>query len=295
MAIRLIPFLASLVLIGAVALAAIDRFRRSHSIPPAPPGSRRGRRRIVRWGFGLIGVMLAVGSALGLGQRAIFLFAPLAVSGYVIGLLVGEFMMPNAPSGTVRRGSLERRTFRRYVQSGWIWVWRMTFLAAATAVTAAGVAGGTDGRSLTLACADGSAGSASPWPGWSYGAPALAALFFGALLVELSVRRIVERPRPDSEVLDAAADEASRRASMQRVLVAGLAIGLVPLAGVSLAAASIFSFICSPPGKLAWTGPVAVTLAIFGFAAALGAVGGLATLIRISETSVAGPPAEQRT
>ncbi len=141
MVIGLIPSLVSLVVIAAVAIAVVDRFRRSRSLPPAPPGSSRVRRRVVRWGFGLIGVILAVASALGLGQRAIFLVAPLAISGYVIGLLLGEFMMPNASSGTVRRGSLEPRTVRRYVPSGWIWAWRATFLAAATAVTAAGLMG----------------------------------------------------------------------------------------------------------------------------------------------------------
>jgi len=116
----------------------------------------------------------------------------------------------------------------------------------------------------------------------------------GALLVELSMRRIVERPRPDSDLLGAAADEASRRASMRRVLAAGVAIGLVPLAGVLLSVASIFSFICSPPGTLAWTGPLAVTLAILGFAAGLGAIASLASLIRIAETVPSVPPGGQR-
>ena len=291
MAIRLIPFLVFLFAVAAVAIAAAGRLRSGQSIPPDPS---RGRRRIVRWGFGLIGITLAVASAFSLGQRAIFLIAPLAISGYVAGLLLGELMMPSAPSGTVRRVSLDRRVFERYVQTRWIWVWRAGAGAAAAAVVAAGLAGGTDGRSLTLACADGRLGGASPWPGWSYGGPALTALILGALLVELSMRRIVERPRPDSDLLGAAADEASRRTSMRRVLAAGVAIGLAPLAGVLLSVAIIFSFICSPPRTLAWTGPLAVTLAILGFAAGLGAIASLASLIRIAETVPSVPPGGQR-
>ena len=291
MAIRLIPFLVFLFAVAALAIAASGRLRSGQSIPPDPS---RGRRRIVRWGFGLIGITLAVASAFSLGQRAIFLIAPLAISGYVAGLLLGELMMPSAPSGTVRRVSLDRRVFERYVQTRWIWVWRAAAGAAAAAVVAAGLAGGTDGRSLTMACADGTLSGAGPWPGWSYGGPALTALILGALLVELSMRRIVERPRPDSDLLGAAADEASRRTSMRRVLAAGVAIGLAPLAGVLLSVAIIFSFICSPPRTLAWTGPLAVTLAILGFAAGLGAIASLASLIRIAETVGSVPPGGQR-
>src|SRR5437016_1683773 len=287
MAIRLIPFLVFLFAIAALAIAAAGRLRSGQSIPPDPS---RGRRRIVRWGFGLIGITLAVASAFSLGQRAIFLIAPLAISGYVAGLLLGELMMPNAQSGPVRRVSLDRRFFERYVQTRWIWVWRAAAGVAAAAVVAAGLAGGTDGRSLTLVCADGTLRGAGPWPGWSYGGPALTALILGALLVELSMRRIVERARPDSDLLSATADEASRRASMRRLLAAGVAIGLVPLAGVSLSAAIIFGSICSPPGTLAWTGPLAVTLAILGFAAGLGAIASLASLIRIAETARSFPP-----
>ncbi len=291
MAIRLIPFLVSLFAVAALAIAAAGRFRSRQSIPTDPS---RGRRRIVRWGFGLIGITLAVASAFSLGQRAILLIAPLAISGYVAGLLLGELMMPSAQSGTVRRVSLDRRVFERYVETRWIWVWRAAAGAAAAVVVAAGLAGGTDGRSLTLACANGSLSGAGPWPGWSYGGPALTALILGALLVELSMRRIVERPRPDSDLLGAAADEASRQTSMRRVLAAGVAIGLAPLAGVLLSVASIFSFVCSAPGTLAWTGPLAVTLAILGFAAGLGAIASLASLIGIGETARSVPPGGQR-
>src|SRR5213083_325394 len=183
MAIRLIPFLVFLFAVAALAIAAAGRLRSGQSIPPDPS---RGRRRIVRWGFGLIGITLAVASAFSLGQRAIFLIAPLAISGYVAGLLLGELMMPNAQSGPVRRVSLDRRVFERYVQTRWIWVWRAAAGVAAAAVVAAGLAGGTDGRSLTMACADGTLSGAGPWPGWSYGGPALTALILGALLVEQS-------------------------------------------------------------------------------------------------------------
>src|SRR5438046_9217532 len=176
MAIRLIPFVVFLVAIAAAGIAAADRFRSRKSSPPAAPDPRRGLRRIVRWGFGFIGIILAVASAFSLGQRAIFLIAPLAISGYVAGLLLGELMMPSAPSGTVRRVSLDRRVFERYVQTRWIWVWRAAAGAAAAAVVAAGLAGGADGRALTRACADGAVGGGGPGPGWYYGGAAVVAL-----------------------------------------------------------------------------------------------------------------------
>ncbi len=290
MGVRLIPLLVLLFGVAALLIAGAGRFRRGQSFLLVATDPSRARRRVVRWGFGLIGIVLAVASAFTLGQRAIFLIAPLAVSGYIAGLLLGELMMPSAPAGTVRRVSLDRRSFERYVQARWIWVWRAAAGVAVATVVVAGLAGGTDGRSLTLACADGSLSGASPWPGWSYGGPALTALILGVILVELSMRRIVDRPRPDSEVLGAAADEGIRRASMRRVLAAGVAIGLVPIAGVSLSAAIIFSFICSAPGTLAWTGPLAVVLVIVGLAAGVGAIASLTSLIRITETARSVPP-----
>jgi hypothetical protein len=247
----------------------------------------RGRRLIVHWGLGLVGVVVAIGFALVLGQRAIFLIGPLAVSGYLTGLLLGELMMPHAAAGLVRRVSLDRRSFDRYVSSGWVWAWRAAAGAAIIAVVAAGLVGGADGRSLTVACSDGTSNTASPWPGWSFGAPALVALVLGTFLVELSMRRIVDRPRPDPTLMDVAADEANRIASMQRAVAAGMAVSLVPLAGVCLSAAVILAFMCSAPGTLVWNGPLAAALAIFGFGAGAGAMAALAALVRIDASSAA--------
>src|SRR2546423_288305 len=164
MVIRLIPFLVFLFAVGALAIAAAGRLRSGQSIPPDPS---RGRRRIVRWGFGLIGITLAVASAFSLGQRAIFLIAPLAISGYVAGLLLGELMMPNAQSGPVRRVSLDRRVFERYVQTRWIWVWRAAAGVAAAAVVAGGPGGGKGGRVPAPGWAAGGVGRAGPRPRWA--------------------------------------------------------------------------------------------------------------------------------
>jgi MFS family permease len=256
--------------------------------------TNRGRRLIVHWGLGLVGVVVATVSALMLGQRAIFLIGPLAVSGYLVGLLLGELMMPHAPSGLVRRVSLDRRSFDRYMGAGWVWAWRAAAGASLTAIAAAGLIGGADGRSLTVACSDGTTNTASPWPGWSFGAPALVALLLGIFLVEVSMRRIVERPRPDPKLMDVAADEANRTASMRRAVAAGMAISLVPLAGVCLSAALILAFMCSAPGTLAWNGPVAAALAILGCAAGTGAVAGLAALVRIDASTAAATAHGQR-
>ncbi len=288
-----IPMLVFLVVITAIVIAMVSRFREHELRLEALQDPSRVKRRMVRWGLGLIGVILAVAAALSLGQRAIFLVAPLAISGYVAGLMLGELMMPSRQFGPVRTGSLHRRSFARYLKSKWLWAWRGGASTAAIALVAAGLAGGADGRSLTLACVDDTLSSAAPWPGWSYGGPALAALLLGALLVELSMQRIVERPRPDPTLLGVDADEANRAASLKRVVAAGMAIAMVPLAGVCLSAAMIYSFICSSSGTLAWTGPLAAALAILGLAAGIGAIAGLAALIRIAETGGAAPPAKQ--
>ena len=113
----------------------------------------------------------------------------------------------------------------------------------------------------------------------------------GALLVEVSIRRILARPRPDAASADVAADEANQAASLRRAVAAGTAIALVPLAGVSLSAAIILNFACSEPNSLAWTAPVALAVALVGFLAGMGVVVSLATLIRITEDDLATPPA----
>jgi hypothetical protein len=257
------------------------------AIPPAGnPG--RGLRRVARWGLGAVGVIAAVSAGLALGQRAIFLVGPLAVSGYLAGLLLGEVMMPGAARGPLRRGSLERRDIDRYLGRAWVWGWRAAAGAALVAIASAGAVGGPDGRSLALDCANGTSNVSGPWPGWSYGGPALVALLIGALLVEVSIRRILARPRPDPALVDVAADDANRAASLRRAVAAGAAIALVPLAGVSLAAAEILAFVCS--GALAWTAPAAVVLALLGFAAGIGAAAGLATLIHVTEDDLPTPP-----
>lgn len=291
MAIPLLPIVGALIVMAAVATAVTSRVRASKLRRAVPRNPGRGRRRVVRWGFSAAGVILAVGAGLALGQRAIFLAGPLAISGYVAGLLFGELMMAPAARGALRRGSLDRRSLDRYMRPVWLWGWRAAAGAAFIALAAAGAVGGVDGRSLPLDCANGTSSVSSPWPGWSYGGPALVALLVGALLVEVSIRRILARPRPDAASVDFAADEANRAASLRRAVAAGTAIAMVPLAGVSLSAAIILSFACSEPNSLAWTAPAALALALVGLLAGIAAVVGMATLIRITEDDLATPPA----
>jgi hypothetical protein len=290
-AIPLLPIVAALIVTAAVATAVSSRLRASSPRRAVPRNPGRGRRRVVLWGFGAAGIILAVSAGLALGQRAIFLAGPLAISGYLAGLLLGELMMAPPARGVLRRGSLDRRSLDRYMRPAWVWGWRAAAGAASIALVVAGAVGGADGRSLPLDCTNGTSSVSSPWPGWSYGGPALVALMVGALLVEVSIRRILSRPRPDAASVDFAADEANRAASLRRAVAAGTAIALVPLAGVSLSAATILSFACSAPNSLAWTAPVALVLALVGFLAGMGVVLGLATLIRITEDDLATPPA----
>ena len=290
MALPLNGLILLMVVVVAVFIAVRLRPRSTSRGRAAQPDPGNALRRAVRWGMGLFGVAVSVAAAAALGQRAIFLFAPLAISGYIGGLLLGELLMPLAPAGPVRRGSLDRRTTGVYINPGWVWAWRSAALAAAAAITAAGFAGAPDGRSLTLDCVGPMSNTAGPWPGWSYGSPALVALVLGALLVELSIRGAVRRPRPDPAVQDVAADDATRAASIRRAIATGIAVALIPLAGVALSAAMILSFVCSAPNQLAWTVPLAIVLAVVGIGAGIGAVAGLASLIVITDDADRGGP-----
>ena len=289
MVVPAVPVLVLVVMVCALVAALVARARSISHSSTRPPSHTLSRRRIVRWGSGSVGLSAAVVASLVLGQRAIFLIGPLALSGYVAGLLLGDLMMPHAARGPVRHVSLDRRTISRYVNPTWIWGWRTGVGAASVAIVAAGIVGAADGRSLTLVCANDTRAIAGPWPGWSFGEPALVALLIAATLVEVSMRRIVGRPRPDPAVLDPVSDEAMRTTSIRRAVSAGMAIALIPLTGVALSAASILSFICSPNGTLAWTSSLALGLAIAGIATGIGSIFGLAWLFRYGEDSATAP------
>ena len=289
MVVRALQSLLVLIAIATVIAALIVRWRQSTGKRSAEADPSRGRRRLARWICGALGIAAAVAVSLAIGQRAIFLIVPLAVTAYVVGLLVGELIMPPAGQGPLRHGSLERRSVQRYLDYKWPRGWRFLTVTAVGAIVVAGLAGAPDGRSLSLACANDTIAGSSPWPGWSFGAPALIVLLIGALLVEISIHRAVNRPRPDATVIDAVTDDAMRATSIRRAIAAGMAIVLAPLAGVTVSAAMILSFICSSAGALGWTGPLAVALAVVGSGATIGAAVALAWLLQYREGATHSP------
>src|SRR5947207_16025816 len=115
MVVPAIPVLVLLVMFVALVAALVASARSTSHSSTGPPDHTLSRRRIVRWGSGSVGLSAAVVASLVLGQRAIFLIGPLALSGYVAGLLLGDLMMPRAARGPVRHVSLDRRTISRYV------------------------------------------------------------------------------------------------------------------------------------------------------------------------------------
>ena len=134
MVVPAVPVLVLVVMVCALVAAMVARARSISHSSTRPSNHTLSRRRIVRWGAGSLGLTAAVVASLVLGQRAIFLIGPLALSGYVAGLLLGDLMMPHAARGPVRHVSLDRRTISRYVNPTWIWGWRTGVGAASVAI-----------------------------------------------------------------------------------------------------------------------------------------------------------------
>jgi hypothetical protein len=213
------------------------------------------------------------------GQRAIFVYVPLALCGYLTGVLLAELTMPGPIRTRVRRASLRPRRIGVYVPAALVWGWRAAAAAAVAALALAGAVAGADGRSFSMTCGGGYYKSGgSPWPGWEYGAPALVTLLAGAVLVEAILRRVPARPRPDPVELTLPVDEGYRVSSARRALSAGFTLALVTLAGVTLAAADVLGDMC-PDVRPAWLTPIAITLAVLGLGAGLGALVGVARFL----------------
>src|SRR5437773_1933673 len=136
MVVPAVPVLVLVVMVCALVAALVVRAQSTSHSSSGPPDHTLSRR-IVRWGSGSLGLTAAVVASLVLGQRAIFLIGPLALSGYVAGLLLGDLMMPHAARGPVRHVSLDRRTISRYVNPTWIWGWSTGVGGASVAIVAA--------------------------------------------------------------------------------------------------------------------------------------------------------------
>jgi hypothetical protein len=259
---------------GIVLLLLICVFAREHSrwraaLPPVPSAGA-SRRAWLRRGCAVAGVGVAEALGFLVGQRAIPVFVPLGACGYLAGVLLAELTIPGPPrEGAVRRASLRRRHLDAYMLPGAVWGWRLAAVAAVAAVTAVAVA--SEGGVPHSICPN-----ILPWSplGWGYGAPVLATLLAGGVLVEAMLRRVPGRARPDPAELSTEVDDGYRAASARRALAAGYTLALTPIGTLALLAAGMLGGYCTTVEPV-WATPLMWAMIVLGFAAEIGAALGV--------------------
>jgi hypothetical protein len=137
-------------------------------------------------------------------------------------------------------------------------------LATATALSADRT-GESAGRSLTISCGA-EAVTASPYPGWFYAGPALAALAVGLAATLFVLHRIARRPWP-AEESEAPAELALRRRSAEAALAGyGVLVVTMFIGFASVAAGTLANIRCS---GVVSQNVAATALGVAGFAGAL--------------------------
>lgn len=265
----------------ACGVAAVFLARQAGRRPAAAAGEipRAVARRtaLLRWAgvtAGLVvGVVAAQSGDLGVG---LLLAAPLFGLCTLVGVLAGELTV-RPPRGPTRTATVEVRRIRDYLPrhlSRAVAVAGGVLLVLITATTAAGSPDdmGRPGRWLTRQCTADMSESRGPWPGSFYTAGLAVVVLIGLLLAYLALRAIVRRPRPGSPD-DIAVDDALRRRAGYVVTGAVGVLIAIPLAGVSLTAASgLLGTSCAP---MWWTiagwGLLALTPASFAMVGWCGA------------------------
>jgi hypothetical protein len=211
------------------------------------------------------------------GARLLTLAPPAAALAHTVVLAVTELTWPR-PRGAVRRVVLAPRDVR---SSSPAWLRRTLHVLVAltlVAVAAGALAAADDQRSLRLVAAAGDGSPmttvSSPFPGWSYGGPALVGVLAVLVAAEAVLLLVVRRPAVAGA--DAVTDTVLRRASAHRVLrgaVAGVLATLGPLtavAGTTAASASSSLALNGSPRPLLHG--LGVALAALGVLACLGAL-----------------------
>jgi hypothetical protein len=209
------------------------------------------RTALLRWAGVTVGLLVGVVAAqlgdLGVG---LLLAAPLFGLCTLVGVLAGELTV-RPPHGPTRTATVEVRRIRDYLPrhlSRAVAVAGGVLLVLLAATTAAGSPDdmGRPGRSLTRQCTADMFESRGPWPGSFYTGGLAVVVLAGLLLAYLALRAIVRRPRPGSPG-DLAVDDALRRRAGYVVTGAVGVLIALPLAGVSLTAASgLLGTSCAP-------------------------------------------------
>jgi hypothetical protein len=261
-------------------LALFFVFAREHSrwraaLPPVP-STGASRRAWLRRGCAAAGVGVAEALGLLFGARAaVPVFVPLGACGYLAGVLLAELTISGPPrEGAVRRASLSRRHLDAYMLPGPVWGWRVAAVAAVAAVTAFAVtSGGGAPRSVCSAVL-------LPWSpaGWGSGVPVLATLLAGGVLVEVMLRRVPGRARPDPAELSTEVDDGYRAASARRALAAGYTLALTPIGILALLEAGMLGGLCTTVAP-AWSTPLMPVMTVLAYAAAVGAALGVVSVL----------------
>jgi hypothetical protein len=154
-----------------------------------------------------------------------------------------------------------------------VWGWRLAAVAAVAAVIAFAVA--SEGGVPPSVCPAANF-NIVPWSplGWGYGAPVLATLLAGGVLVEAMLRRVPGRARPDPAELTTEVDDGYRAASARRALAAGCTLALTPISALASLAAGMLGGYCTTVEPASST-PLMWVMTVLAYAAAVGAILGV--------------------
>ena len=259
----LLVVVLAVAVVGIVVLVAVAAAAVPTSALPAPTGAARrhavlgGTLAVVLAGAAMLGTLVTSATAHASWAAAAPVLAP-AVAGAVHAtvLLLTELTWPR-PEGTVRSAAVVRRGVRDIAPRALTATLGVLTAALVAGVLTAGlVADDSEPQSISRRSEAGFS-SASPFPDWSVGLPALAGVAVVLGLTALVLQRAVTRPAVAGA--DLVTDRALRRASAHRALrgaVAATAFTLGPLLTVS---ALVARNVAAPA-----LGPVLVGAAVLG-------------------------------
>ena len=236
----LLPLLCALVLAGALGAGAAAVRRAPVSAESTVAAARR-HARLTATAAVVLGAAAAVGTAgteAFRGGRAGGLGVTVLLVPVVYGIVhtvvlgIGELTWPR-PTGEVRRARLVHRGPLDAAPAALVRLAAGAGAIAVLVIAGGALLAGPDGRSFTSTRGSGvsaTSSTASPFPGWFYGRPALVGLLVLAVLVAAALWLVAERPAVVTR--DERVEEALRRASAHRVLRVAVAALLVDTGGL---------------------------------------------------------------
>jgi hypothetical protein len=180
-------------------------------------------------------------------ELALLLSGPLVGIALLGGVLLGELMRPGPERGPARRALLETRRIETYLPS-WTRLVRWFAGAYVVLIVVSVLNNRADvdaaGREVHYVCDNGSL-LGPVWLPTAYAIPALTLVLLGLGAAVGALHLLVRRPRPAG--IDVAEDDQARSDAAAAVLAACAVLVAVPLAGLSLLAASSLAFSCAGP------------------------------------------------